>query len=143
MPKVEGVPRYKDFNTIRKNHHVKDEEVLRYVPYFGESEDIDLTEAYKIEVRTPEEEENLERISLEVTDAGSKIYSRIVEQYLETNGLNVEQVLKVIDEPLKKATEAPSLLKQRIHRVAEIWEEKTSIPLEDVLDAYVSDDILT
>jgi hypothetical protein len=62
MPKVEGVPRYKDFNTIRKNHHVKDEEVLRYVPYFGENEDIDLTEAYKIEVRTPKEEEDLERI---------------------------------------------------------------------------------
>lgn len=59
---AEGVPRYKDFNTIRKNHHVKDEDILRYVPYFGETDDIDLTEAYKIEVRTPEEEEDLERI---------------------------------------------------------------------------------
>ena len=61
MPKVEGVPRYKDFNTIRKNHHVKDEEVLRYVPYFGETDDVDLTEAYKVEVRSVEEEEDLER----------------------------------------------------------------------------------
>jgi len=64
MPKVEGVPRYKDFNTIRKNHHVKDEEVLRYVPYFGETDDVDLTEAYKVEVRSVEEEEDLERESL-------------------------------------------------------------------------------
>lgn len=63
MPKVEGVPRYKDFNTIRKNHHVKDEEVLRYVPYFGETDDVDLTEAYKVEVRSVEEEEDLERES--------------------------------------------------------------------------------
>jgi len=62
-PKVEGVPRYKDFNTIRKNYHVKDEEVLRYVPYFGETDDIDLAEVYKIEVRSPEEEEELERMS--------------------------------------------------------------------------------
>jgi hypothetical protein len=61
MPKVEGVPRYKDFNTIRKNHHVKDEEVLRYVPYFGETDDVDLTEAYKVEVRSVGEEEDLER----------------------------------------------------------------------------------
>jgi len=62
IPKVEGVPRYKDFNTIRKNHHVKDEEVLRYVPYFGETDDVDLTEAYKVEVRSVEEEEDLERM---------------------------------------------------------------------------------
>jgi hypothetical protein len=61
MPKMEGVPRYKDFNTIRKNYPVKDEEVLRYVPYFGENEDVDLSETYKVEVRTPEEEEDLER----------------------------------------------------------------------------------
>ena len=67
LPIVEGVPRYKDFNTIRKNHHVKDEEVLRYVPYFGETDDIDLTEAYKIEVRTPDEEEDLERIYFQTT----------------------------------------------------------------------------
>jgi hypothetical protein len=67
LPMVEGVPRDKDFNTIRKNHHVKDEEVLRYVPYFGETDDIDLTEAYKIEVRTPDEEEDLERIYFQAT----------------------------------------------------------------------------
>ena len=60
LPKVEGVPRYKDFNTIRKNHHVKDEEVLRYVPYFGETDDVDLTDAYKVEVRSVGEEEDLE-----------------------------------------------------------------------------------
>ena len=66
MPKVEGVPRYKDFNTIRKNHHVKDEEVLRYVPYFGETDDVDLTEAYKVEVRSVEEEEDLERMTSRV-----------------------------------------------------------------------------
>ena len=63
LPKVEGVPRYKDFNTIRKNHHVKDEEVLRYVPYFGETDDVDLTDAYKVEVRSVGEEEDLERNS--------------------------------------------------------------------------------
>ena len=61
LPKVEGVPRYKDFNTIRKNHHVKDEEVLRYVPYFGEADDVDLTDTYKVEVRSIGEEEDLER----------------------------------------------------------------------------------
>lgn len=60
LPKVEGVPRYKDFNTIRKNHHVKDEEVLRYLPYFGETDDVDLTDAYKVEVRSVGEEEDLE-----------------------------------------------------------------------------------
>lgn len=63
LPKVEGVPRYKDFNTIRKNHHVKDEEVLRYLPYFGETDDVDLTDAYKVEVRSVGEEEDLECIS--------------------------------------------------------------------------------
>ena len=62
MPMVRGVPRYKDFNTIRKNHHVKDEEVLRYVPYFGETDDVDLTEVYKVEVRSVDEEEELEGI---------------------------------------------------------------------------------
>jgi hypothetical protein len=62
IPKVEGVPRYKDFNTIRKNHHVKDEEVLRYVPYFGENDDVELSEAYKMEVRSVQEEEDLERM---------------------------------------------------------------------------------
>jgi hypothetical protein len=60
---VDGVPRYKDFNTIRKNHHVKDEEVLRYVPYFGETDDVDLAEVYKVEVRSVEEEEDLECMS--------------------------------------------------------------------------------
>ena len=50
LPKVEGVPRYKDFNTIRKNHHVKDEEVLHFIPYFGETDDVDLTDSYKVEV---------------------------------------------------------------------------------------------
>jgi hypothetical protein len=64
LPKVEGVPRYKDFNTIRKNHHVKDEEVLRYLPYFGETDDVDLTDAYKVEVRSVGEEEDLECNSL-------------------------------------------------------------------------------
>lgn len=62
LPKLEGVPRYKDFNTIRKNHHVKDEEVLRYVPYFGENDDVELSEAYKMEVRSVQEEEDLERM---------------------------------------------------------------------------------
>jgi len=57
---MDSVPRYKDFNTIRKNHHVKDEEVLRYVPYFGETDDVDVTEAYKFEVRDVQEEEDLE-----------------------------------------------------------------------------------
>lgn len=33
------------------------------MPYFGENEDIDLTEAYKLEVRSVQEEEDLERIS--------------------------------------------------------------------------------
>lgn len=60
LPKADGVPRYKDFNTIRKNHHVKDEEVLRYVPYFGETDDVDLSEVYKVEVRSVGEEEELE-----------------------------------------------------------------------------------
>jgi len=64
LPMVEGVPRYKDFNTIRKNHHVKDEEVLRYVPYFGETDDVDLSETYKVEVRSVGEEEDLECIPL-------------------------------------------------------------------------------
>jgi hypothetical protein len=60
-----------------------------------------------------------------------------VERYLETNNLTVEQVLKVLDEPLRKAvTEATSSLKARVIRIAEQWEEKTKIPLEDVLDAY-------
>ena len=59
-----------------------------------------------------------------------------MERYLETNGLTVEQVLKVLDEPLRKAVaESASSLKSKIHRVAEIWEEKTKTPLEDVLDA--------
>ena len=62
LPRVDGVPRYKDFNTIRKNHHVKDEEVLRYVPYFGETDDVDLSETYKVEVRSVGEEEDLECI---------------------------------------------------------------------------------
>jgi hypothetical protein len=75
VPKVEGVPRYKDFNTIRKNYPAKDEEVLRYVPYFGENEDVDLTDAYKVEVRTPEEEEDLER-------TGSMITKRRVKDLL-------------------------------------------------------------
>ena len=60
LPKAIGVPRYKDFNTIRKNHHAKDEDVLRYVPYFGETDDVDLSETYKVEVRTVQEEEDLE-----------------------------------------------------------------------------------
>lgn len=66
LPRVEGVPRYKDFNTIRKNHHVKDEEVLRYVPYFGESDDVDLQDTYKVEVRSIGEEEDLERTPLPI-----------------------------------------------------------------------------
>ena len=64
LTRVDGVPRYKDFNTIRKNHHVKDEEVLRYVPYFGETDDVDLSETYKVEVRSVGEEEDLECIPL-------------------------------------------------------------------------------
>jgi len=31
------------------------------VPYFGETDDIDLAEVYKIDVRSPEEEEEIER----------------------------------------------------------------------------------
>jgi hypothetical protein len=34
---------------------------LRYVPYFGETDDVDLTDAYKVEVRSVDEEELLER----------------------------------------------------------------------------------
>lgn len=34
--------------------------MLRYVPYFGETDDVDLTDAYKVEVRSVEEEELLE-----------------------------------------------------------------------------------
>ena len=64
IPHFDSVPRYKDFNTIRKNHHVKDEEVLRYVPYFGETDDVDVTEAYKVEVRDVQEEEDVESIFL-------------------------------------------------------------------------------
>jgi hypothetical protein len=60
MPKTIGVPMYKDFTTIRKNHHAKDEEVLRYVPYFGETDDVDLSEIYKVDVRSVQEEEALE-----------------------------------------------------------------------------------
>jgi hypothetical protein len=60
LPQVDGVPRYKDFNTIRKNHHVKDEEVMRYVPYFGEADDVDLTDTYKVDLRSVGEEEDLE-----------------------------------------------------------------------------------
>ena len=61
MPKVAAVPRYKDLNAIRKNHHVKDDEVLRYVPYFGEADDVDLTDVYKVDVRSVDHEEYLER----------------------------------------------------------------------------------
>jgi hypothetical protein len=64
IPKCEGVPRYKDFNTIRKNYIGMDEDTLRYVPYFGESEDIELSEVYNIEVRSPEDEQDLERTFL-------------------------------------------------------------------------------
>jgi hypothetical protein len=63
MPKVDSIPRYKDFNTIRKSHHARDEEVLRYWPYFGETDDVDLAEAYKVEVRSVKEEEDLECMS--------------------------------------------------------------------------------
>lgn len=64
LPMVESVPKYKDFNTIRKNHHVKDVDFLSYVPYFGETDDVDLADAYKIDVRTALEEEDLERIHI-------------------------------------------------------------------------------
>jgi hypothetical protein len=48
----------------------------------------------------------------------------------------VEQVLKVLDEPLRKAAVEPvSSMKAKVIRVAEKWEEKTKVPLEDVLDA--------
>jgi hypothetical protein len=129
---------------IKKNYHVKDEEVLRYIPYVGENKDIDLTEVYKFEVLTPKDKENLERMSFEVIDAGSKTYCRIVEEYLKMNDLTMEQVLQIIESPLKKATQIPSLLKQRIHLVMEIWEEKTFIPLKTVIhDMYVPGNMLT
>ena len=136
MPKVEGVPRYKDFNTIRKNNHVKDDDVLRYVPYFGETDDIDLSEAYKVEVRTAEEEEDLERnfhVNRKLT-IESKILTRIVERYLEINSVTVEQALKVLDEPLKKLQ--ASSFEIKVQRLAEEWEEKTGICLEFVFESY-------
>ena len=73
LPMIEGVPRYKDFNTIRKSHHGKDEDILRYVPYFGETDDIDLTEVYKIDVRTPEEEEDLESMDVTVEHTNDRV----------------------------------------------------------------------
>ena len=135
MPKVEGVPRYKDFNTIRKNHHVKDEEVLRYVPYFGETDDVDLTEAYKVEVRSVEEEEDLERESpfsgrICVYCLGGKILSRIVERYLAINNVTVDQAIKALDENAKKSD--PMTIK--VDELQEAWFQKTLIDLEDVLD---------
>jgi len=141
VAKVEGVPRYKDFNTIRKNHHVKDEEVLRYVPYFGESDDIDFKEVYRIEVRSPEEEEELERTLLlgGYADLGAKNLSRIVERFLEINGLTVDQTLPILeDEENSKKTnsEAVSLLRSRVLRVADYWEEKTDVELDKVLKSY-------
>jgi hypothetical protein len=137
LPKVEGVPRYKDFNTIRKNNHVKDDDVLRYVPYFGETDDIDLTEAYKVEVRTAEEEEDLERtfhVNRRLT-IGSKILTRIVERYLEINSVTVEQASKILlDEPVKKLQASP--LEAKVQRLAEEWEDKTEISLEFVIESY-------
>jgi hypothetical protein len=137
LPKVEGVPRYKDFNTIRKNNHVKDDDVLRYVPYFGETDDIDLTEAYKVEVRTAEEEEDLERtfhVNRRLT-IGSKILARIVERYLEINSVTVEQASKILlDEPVKKLQ--ASSFEAKVQRLAEEWEDKTEISLEFVIESY-------
>jgi hypothetical protein len=135
LPKVEGVPRYKDFNTIRKNNHVKDDDVLRYVPYFGETDDIDLTEAYKVEVRTAEEEEDLERNSHvnKGLTIGSKILTRIVERYLDINSVTIEQVLKVLEEPPKKLQ--ASSFEINVQRLAEDWEDKTGIRLEFVIES--------
>jgi len=136
IPKVEGVPRYKDFNTIRKNHHVKDEEVLRYVPYFGENDDVELSEAYKMEVRSVQEEEDLERIlfKLLVLTIVCKILSRIVERYLEINNVTVEQAIKALDESSGKAKADALTLK--VERLKEQWDSKTDIDFEAVLDTY-------
>jgi hypothetical protein len=57
IPKAVGVPGYRDFTTIRRNYHAKDEEVLRYVPYFGETDDVDLSDIYKVEVHSVPEQE--------------------------------------------------------------------------------------
>src|SRR5271156_6761328 len=134
MPKVEGVPRYKDFNTIRKNHHVKDEEVLRYVPYFGETDDVDLSEVYKVEVRGVGEEEDLEckcSVVIELM-AVCKILSRIVEKYLEISGLTVDQVVKFLKDGKGKS----DTLSNKIRNVKEVWDKRTEIDLEDVLEWY-------
>jgi len=134
IPKVVGVPRYKDFNTIRKNHHVKDEEVLRYVPYFGETDDVDLSEVYKVEVRGVGEEEDLEckcSVVIELM-AVCKILSRIVEKYLEISGLTVDQVVKFLKDGKGKS----DTLSNKIRNVKEVWDKRTEIDLEDVLEWY-------
>jgi len=132
---VVGVPRYKDFNTIRKNHHVKDEEVLRYVPYFGETDDVDLSEVYKVEVRGVGEEEDLERkcsFTLELMTV-CKILSRIVEKYLEISGLTVDQVVKFLKDGKGKS----DTLSNKIRNVKDVWDKRTQIDLEDVLEWYI------
>jgi hypothetical protein len=61
---VEPFPRHKDYNTIRQSYHVRDEGVLRYMPYLGEKDDIDLGRLYKLEIHTVQMVETLERKSL-------------------------------------------------------------------------------
>jgi hypothetical protein len=136
LPKVEGVPRYKDFNTIRKNNHVKDDDVLRYVPYFGEEDDIDLTEVYKVEVRTVEEEEDLERILTPIREVtlGSKILARIVERYLEINDVTPEQTLSALSDDIR--TSPPTPLEAKIIKLAVEWRQKTELELYFVIESY-------
>lgn len=136
LPKVEGVPRYKDFNTIRKNNHVKDDDVLRYVPYFGEEDDIDLTEVYKVEVRTVEEEEDLERILTPIREVtiGSKILARIVERYLEINDVTPEQTLSALSDDVR--TSPPTPLEAKIIKLAAEWRQKTEFELYFVIESY-------
>jgi hypothetical protein len=136
LPKVEGVPRYKDFNTIRKNNHAKDDDVLRYVPYFGEEDDIDLTEVYKVDVRTVEEEENLERIFIQIqkVTTGSKILARIVERYLEINDVTPEQTLSALADDIR--TSPPNPLEAKIIKLDIEWRQKTEFELFFVIESY-------
>lgn len=136
LPKIEGVPRYKDFNTIRKNNHVKDDDVLRYVPYFGEEDDIDLSEVYKVEVRTVEEEEDIERIltTIQEITIGSKIFTRIVERYLEINDVTPEQGLNALSDDVR--TEPLNPLEIKFQKLAAEWRQKTETELYSVIESY-------
>ena len=62
-----------------------------------------------------------------------KILSRIVEKYLEISGLTVDQVVKFLKDGKGKS----DTLSNKIRNVKDVWDKRTQIDLEDVLEWYI------